>query len=391
MKHHVIIIFFTIFFSVYFAANYYIFIRGWQALPQGYLLKYLYEFLFVLFSISFVIGRFADRISHSELNHLFIWIGSFWLAALIYFFLIILLVDIVKLTNYGFHFLPSQNTLEYGKIKIITFLFSIIIVCFLLTIGFINANNTRITRIEIQTEKNLKNKEKVKIVAVTDIHLGTLIAQKRLKKLTELVNKENPDIILLAGDILDEVQTPIYNENIGAPLKNLKASMGIYAINGNHEYIGGINRAVKYIESLDIKLLRDTSVEVNEMFEIIGREDRDMQRFTGKQRKTKEELIKNLDKSKFLILMDHQPYDLQKTADLNIDLQISGHTHHGQLWPINYITDAVYELSYGYLTKGKTHFYVSSGFGTWGPPVRIGTIPEIVVITIKPLIKSSII
>ena len=383
MKQLVMIIFFTVFFGVYFAANYYIFIRGWQTLPDIMFLKSIYISLFILFVFAFIIGRFTDHISLTVLNHFFIWIGSFWLGAMLYFFLTVLVVDLIKLSNYGFHFLPIQETNVYSKIKFLALIVSIGITAMLLFFGFINANKTRITRLEIHTDKIISDKETLKIVAVTDIHLGTLIGKGRLIKLTELVNKQNPDIIILAGDILDEIQTPILHENIGEPLRKLYAPMGTFAITGNHEYIGGINRAVKYIESLGIRLIRDTSIEIGDKLVLIGREDKDIKRFTGKSRKTKEELMANIDISKFLVLLDHQPFELQKTVDLKIDLQISGHTHHGQLWPFNYITDAVYELSYGFLKKGSTHFYVSSGFGTWGPPIRIGTIPEIAVITIK--------
>jgi uncharacterized protein len=383
MKQQVLIIFFTIFFGLYFAVNYYIFIRGWQSLPNIIFVKKIYISFFILVAFAFIIGRFTDHISFTGLNHLFIWIGSFWLGAMLYFFLSVIIVDLVKILNYGFHFLPPQGTLEYTKIKSFALYTSIGIVILLLLFGYFNSNNTRIKRIEILTEKNISKSKTLKIVAVSDIHLGTLIAKKRLKKLTELVNKENPDIIILAGDILDEIQTPILIENIGEPLKELNAKKGTFAITGNHEYIGGINRAVKYIESLGIKILRDTIEDIGGTVLLIGREDRDINRFTGNHRKTKEELMLNIDTTKFLILLDHQPFELQKTADLKIDLQISGHTHHGQLWPFNYITDAVYELSYGYLRKGNTHYYVSSGFGTWGPPLRIGTRPEIVVLTIR--------
>ena len=383
MKHQVLIIFFTIFFSIYVAANYYILIRGWQALPDILFLRKLYIFLFVLFAFSFVIGRFSEHILPVNINHLFIWIGSFWLGAMLYFFLIVLSVDIIRLLNIGFHFLPQQESLAYSKIKVISLIISVGLTLVILLLGFINANDTRVKHYEIVTGKNISNKENFKIAVVTDIHLGSLIAKNRLEKLTVLVNNQCPDLIILAGDILDEVQAPILAEDIGEPLKCLKAAMGTYAVTGNHEYIGGINRAVKYIESLGIKLLRDTVVQLDDKLILIGREDRDMERFTGKHRKTKEELMKGIDNSKFLVLLDHQPYDLKKTAELNIDLQISGHTHHGQIWPFNYITDAIYELSCGYLSKGNTHYYVSSGYGTWGPPVRIGTVSEIAVITIK--------
>ena len=124
--------------------------------------------------------------------------------------------------------------------------------------------------------------------------------------------------------------------------------------------------------------MRDTSLLIDQRFYLVGRDDRDKSRFTGKKRKELGELMQHVDLSRPVILMDHQPFNLEKARELGVDLQVSGHTHHGQLWPFNYITNAIYELSYGYKQIGQTHFYVSTGFGTWGPPVRLGNRPEIV-------------
>jgi len=129
-------------------------------------------------------------------------------------------------------------------------------------------------------------------------------------------------------------------------------------------------------------MLRDTVEMIGECIYLIGREDRDKQRFTGKSRKSLSELVSGLDPSYPIILLDHQPFHLNQTTRLGIDLSISGHTHHGQLWPFTYITNAIYEISQGYKKIGNTHFYVSCGYGTWGPPVRLGNRPEIVVLNI---------
>jgi hypothetical protein len=154
--------------------------------------------------------------------------------------------------------------------------------------------------------------------------------------------------------------------------------LGIYASTGNHEHIGGVEEACKYLTEHDITVLRDSVIMVNNEFYLIGREDRDARRFSGAGRKSLDELMKNVDSEFPLILMDHQPFNLEQASSKGIDLQISGHTHNGQLWPLDYITDAIYEKSWGYEKKGNTHIYVSSGIGTWGPPVRTGNRPEIV-------------
>jgi len=129
--------------------------------------------------------------------------------------------------------------------------------------------------------------------------------------------------------------------------------------------------------------LRDRTVKINGSIYIIGREDRTIRQFSGKQRKPLAELMRQVDKNLPILLMDHQPFGLNEAEENGVDLQLSGHTHHGQIFPINFITNAVYEKSWGYLQKGKTHIYVSCGVGTWGPPVRVGNRPEILNITIR--------
>ena len=181
---------------------------------------------------------------------------------------------------------------------------------------------------------------------------------------------------------MDEDIKPVIRRNIGETLRELKSPLGTYAITGNHEYIGGVKEAVKYLKEHGIIMLQDTFVLVDNKYWLVGREDRDKSRFTGQQRKPLEELMRGLDLSRPVIILDHQPFNLDRATQLGADLQLSGHTHHGQLWPFNYITKAIYELSWGYKKIGDTHFYVSSGFGSWGPPIRLGNIPEIVQINL---------
>ena len=218
---------------------------------------------------------------------------------------------------------------------------------------------------------------------VSDIHLGTLIAKDAVNRLVGRINRLQPELILLAGDVVDEDLAPVIKENIGESLTRLQSKYGVYGITGNHEYIGGAETAVRYLTDHGVHILQDSVVLIRDCFYLAGREDRDKPRFTGKGRKSLEEVLNGLSPSYPLILMDHQPFGLEKAAAMNIDLQLSGHTHHGQIWPLNYITKAIYTLSWGYKKIGNTHFYVSCGYGTWGPPVRLGNRPEIVLINIK--------
>jgi uncharacterized protein len=382
MKYAGFIIFFSLFFSIYIGGNYYVFTRGLQALPNIFWLKVLYISVFFILAVSFILNRFTGYTDLTALHHILAWTGSFWLAALVYFFLAVLLIDIIRLFNSGFHFLPLSASPEYVKLKILTLCISIFVVVLLLTAGFYNALHPVIKNLDIELSKSSGKKE-IKVVAVSDIHMGTVVENGRLNKLVDLVNAQNPDLIVLAGDILDEVQSPILHEHLGSPLKRLSAPLGVYAILGNHEYYGGIDKSIKYIKSLEIQLLIDSVVDIDHILTLVGRDDIGSVNMYRKKRKSIGELMAGVDTLRPVILLDHQPYNLKAASGCGIDLQISGHTHNGQFWPFNYLTRAIFELSWGYKKIGNTHFYISSGYGTWGPPIRIGNRPEIVVFNIR--------
>jgi predicted MPP superfamily phosphohydrolase len=193
-----------------------------------------------------------------------------------------------------------------------------------------------------------------------------------------MANSLNPDIILLPGDIFDEDIGPIIKNKLGDDLQKLNAKYGVYAVTGNHEYIGGVESAVDYMEKHGINVLRDEAVLIDSGFYLVGREDRSIGQFANQKRIELSEITKNINKNFPAILLDHQPFQLNLTRENGIDLQLSGHTHHGQLWPLNYITSMIYEISWGYEKIDETHYYVSSGFAGWGPPVRTGSRTEIV-------------
>ncbi|MDP4282521.1 MAG: metallophosphoesterase [Bacteroidota bacterium] len=383
MKTNAFLVFFITVFILYGLLNTYIYLRGLHCLPSRFGWRLSYTIAFWILSASFILARILGRISPGNVSEVISWIGSFWLAAMFYFFLIALLVDLVRLSDHFFHFLPGILYKEAGTLRITVFLTSYILVVILIVAGFINARSPRIHYLNLKIDKKVENTRSMRIVMASDIHLGTLVASRRSAYLVNHINSLKPDLILFAGDLVDEDLEPVIRKNLGNTLSNLKAKYGVYAVTGNHEYIGGVEKAAKYLSSHGISILRDTSVFVGNGVWLIGREDRAKKFYTGKERKSLNELMGNIDRSHPVILMDHQPFHLEKAAAAGVDLQLSGHTHHGQIWPLNYITKAMYELSWGYKRIGKTHYYVSSGFGTWGPPVRIGNRPEIVVITLE--------
>jgi predicted MPP superfamily phosphohydrolase len=372
-------IFFSIVLLLFFSANYFIFHRSLPSV-QGLSYKNYLIALFWILVLAYPVGRILESVAPAFAPSVLIKVGSIWLAVMLYLLVGFLIVDILRFINYisGLHllaFLSDKRTLIIAVIYAITTLLTVI--------GYINARTPRVSQVEINLPAELKISHPIKIVATSDIHLGTIISNGRLKKLTEMINSQNPDIILLVGDTFDEDLGPVIRNNMGEQLATLKAKYGAYAVTGNHEYYGNAAEAVNYLQNHGITVLQDTSITVGGIVNLIGRNDRQSIRFLGKNRKPLEELVREANQSLPSILMDHQPFNLEEAENNNITLQLSGHTHHGQLWPFNYITGAMFELSSGYLKKGNTHYYVSNGYGTWGPPVRIGNRPEIIVITLK--------
>jgi hypothetical protein len=169
---------------------------------------------------------------------------------------------------------------------------------------------------------------------------------------------------------------------MGDLLKNLQAKQGVYAILGNHEFYGNATAAQVYLKNHNIVVLRDSTAILPNGISIVGREDITGERMNGKPRKPIKELLAGVNPENPVFMLDHQPYKLAEVASHDLDLQVSGHTHNGQMWPFNFVTGAMFEISRGYGKINDTHFYVSSGYGTWGPPIRTNSRSEIVVLEI---------
>lgn len=381
MKKSAFLIFFTIVFSVYGLVNLYIFMTGWHAIPADYLLYYAFAYLF--FSLSYIIGRILERRFLNFVSGLLVWIGSFWLAAMVYFLLFSFLLDLIRIaaiiSGINLHTIYPG----YDQLKLIVFAIVFIIVSTIVVAGYLNARNARIKKLEITVNKKAGNLKQLRVAVASDIHLGTIICRKRLEKIVEKINGLNADIVLLPGDVVDEDLGPVIKQNLGEVLRTIISKYGVFAVTGNHEYIGGVEPAVKYLTEHGITELRDSFIKIGDSFYLIGREDRSGKQFGGKWRRPLDEIVKGIDKELPLILMDHQPAKLEEAEKAGIDLQLSGHTHHGQLWPFNFITKKIYELSMGYKKRGNTHYYVSCGTGTWGPPIRTGNKPEIIDLTLS--------
>jgi predicted MPP superfamily phosphohydrolase len=384
MRSFLIFIFISLAILVYALVNFYIFIKGWQALDGARReWRLAYAAAFIVLAGSFIAGRFLERAGSSIFTEILVWVGSFWLAVMLYGFLAAALSDLIMLTA-GLLKVGTLKLLPTGAAwKLWTFIVTAGLILIITVAGFFNACKVRVKKLELGIPKKAGQLKQLKVTMASDIHLGTIIGNGRLGRLVEKINATDPDLVLLAGDIVDEDIGPVIRGDMGKKLKGIKARYGVIGITGNHEYIGGSKKAVDYLEAHGIKMLLDDKILIGDALWVVGRKDRSGARFEGSPRKQLKDILSGIDKDLPIILLDHQPFNLEEVESSNVDLQLSGHTHHGQLWPLNFITNRVYEKSWGYLKKGMTHFYVSSGAGTWGPPVRTGNHPEIVSIKIN--------
>ncbi len=377
MRTLIIILVVSLLFLIYGLINFYVFIRGWQSIPPGSTLRSAYAIALWVAALSLIVGRVLEEIWTSPLSDLLVWMGSFWIGALVYFLLAVLCLDLLRALNHFYAIFPASVTANYTQAKYVTSAGIIGLVTLILIAGHINSLLPRVVTLELRVDKKVEGMKSVNIVAASDIHLGTIMGRNRFEGIVSRINSLNPDVILLPGDIVDEDLGPVIKQNLGESLKNLRARFGVFAATGNHEYIGGVEEACKYLTEHNVVMLRDQAVKVNNSFFLVGREDRSANRSSDRRRKPLEEIMMHVDREYPVVLMDHQPFQLGEAVDNGIDLQLSGHTHHGQLWPVNFVIRVIYEVGWGYARKGATHFFISNGVGTWGPPVRVGNRPEI--------------
>jgi predicted MPP superfamily phosphohydrolase len=376
-------LFFIIFLTVYTAINSYVFIRGWQVISTYPVLKPIYAVIFILLAYGYVLAKVLYKFLSPIFYDILLGAGAIWFAFLVYFLLSILFIDIIRLFDGWFHFLPSIITENYENAKKITAIVVIALVGLIVFLGNLNKRNIEIRTLEINIPKGDSKLNELNIVMASDIHLSPIDGERLLVRIVDKINSLNPDIVLLAGDIVDDKAKVLEDRGIGESFRKLKSKYGIYSITGNHEFINGVDSCVRYAENFGIKFLRDSYTMIDSNFYLVGRDDTSMPQFTGRRRKSLEEIIKEIPGNYPKILLDHTPFRLEQAERNGINLQLSGHTHHGQMWPGNIITNMIYELSWGYKKKGNTHFYVSSGAGTWGPPVRTGSSSEVVNIKVK--------
>lgn len=331
--------------------------------------KKAYWSLFIFISSSFFIYQFLNKNLPHIANEILAFISSYYLS----FFLYLLILFPIAFT--------LTKILIFKDKKIDFYLISLIIVTLIVCVGTYFGISPYVKKYDIQVSKPLKNGA-LKVALVSDIHLGELIGNNRLDKLLAEVNSLDADVVLIAGDLIDSSLDPIIRDNMLAKFKNMKSRYGTYFATGNHDFFAGeASQLSTLAEENNITILRDKSILINDDFYIIGRDDISSKSLSS-ERAPLENIVSTINNNKVSIVMDHNPENVKDSEENNIDLQVSGHTHGGQVFPGNIITNALFPIDYGYGKFGNTNVVVSSGFGTWGPLIRVGSRSEVVLITL---------
>jgi predicted MPP superfamily phosphohydrolase len=373
------LVFLAIALSIYGLVNFYIARRGAQALAAAPGARRVFLVLFIASALLFPIGRFLMAVARGGWTSIAVEVGTFHLAVMLYGFLAVVAIDLVRLVNAFVSFLPKGLTAEGGRTGPAVFAAVAFAVILTVSAGAWNATRLRTVDLELRVPGGPGGPDGLTIVAASDLHLGRLVGSSRLAKVVERMNALEPDVVLFAGDIVDESVTEAIEAKLGGIMRGLRAPLGVYAVPGNHEFYSGLDRNLSCLRSCGVTVLQDEAREVGGAFILVGR--RDPSSLGLQERRLSIAGILNaggLESGLPLVVLDHQPIILEEAVEAGVALQISGHTHDGQVFPIGLINGLVYEHNYGLLRKGRTCFYVTSGAGTWGPPVRVGSRAEVV-------------
>ena len=356
-----IYLFILLFLGVLFGANAYIFARIAQALPA---LPMAVKILIGVCMAIATCGVFLSIALRSSglpamLSRGLFQVGSVWLVFLLYMVLALLVTD----------------TIAWMGLKIPYRFWAAFSLCLIVLVtGHYRYKHPKVNVVPLSFEKECAHGNPLTIVAVSDVHLGEGTGRKALARYVDLINAQHPDVIVIAGDLVDNSVGPLYRDRMADELARLSAPHGIFMVPGNHEYISGIESVEQFVKDTPITLLRDSMVTLPGNIQLIGRDDK-----SNPTRISLDTLMACTDVTRPVIVLDHQPYGVAKADSFGVDLLFCGHTHRGQVWPLTWVTDRLFEQSHGYRRWTHSHVYVSQGLSLWGPPFRIGSDSELVV------------
>jgi predicted MPP superfamily phosphohydrolase len=359
---------------VHIFLNAYVFWKGWKIIPPKLIYRLPFIVLFVAELAVYIFGFiFVDEISIDILYPIMI-TGSSWTIFILYMSGFLAAYDVL---NYLSRRINRLQRLKLSSLqnKRIYYIISVLAVATFMCYGSYRFWHPVVNEVNLSINKTSPVKE-LKIVMVADIHAGYMVNRDIVEMYIDRIMEQKPDLILLVGDIIDYDIRPLDEQRMDTLFRRLKAPYGVYASTGNHEYRLDGEAKINWLnKKAGLTMLRDSVVKVADAFYIVGREDD-----KAPARKELKELMRQVDKSYPVIVINHEPKKLQEESDEQVDMAFYGHTHGGQIFPYNLVINLLYEVGHGYKKKDNTHVYVTSGMGLSGPQYRIGTVSEIVVI-----------
>jgi predicted MPP superfamily phosphohydrolase len=374
-------IFFPVVTLLYGGAHYYIYSWFVRLAQPPKKVRRIFFYVFIFLVASFPAGKILGWHNFNSFNYLLNLIAAVWMGHAFYFFLLALASDLLitfaKIIGFG-RKMSVRNPLFYKRVLVAGIAGGVLIIggCALQ-----EARSFRVTRLEIPLRGLPPELDGFSIVQVSDIHYGMLTRNRELSRILSRVNDLQPDMVVITGDLVDESVS--HMEEMGVPLSRIKSRHGVFAVTGNHEYYAGVDRAVAIMERANIKVLRNEILALPGGLQILGIDDPTGSWRMGQRAPDFDRLVSSLDQQKPSILLYHQPVMFEKTASCGIGLQLSGHTHGGQLFPVIYISKMIYPHTPGLHKIGDIYLYVSWGIGTWGPPMRFKAPPELVYIRLR--------
>jgi predicted MPP superfamily phosphohydrolase len=379
------LLFLTTFLSLYGGIHVYAFYRLRDTFLPGRSAKISLSIFMLLMTLAPLLVRLSERAGMDRCAIFIAWPGYLWMGFIFIFVSALLMFDAIRgayrLVNHIFSsstsaFLSSHITCEFALI--LAFAAS----------GYAcyEARQIRSEQVVIKSAKLPQGIEKIRIVQISDLHIGMLFREGRLESVLQVIRGAKPDIIVSTGDLVDgklNLEDAIsHKESMAAMLASLPAPGGRYAVAGNHEAYAGLKQALAFTSAAGFTVLRNQSVHLPSGIIISGVDDETLLGGSSKAQIAENGLLATVSKDTFHLLLKHRP-EVPITSDGRFDLQLSGHVHGGQIFPFNFLVKLKYPIPCGTTTTvAGSRIHVSRGTGTWGPPMRLFASPEVTVIDI---------
>ncbi|MBS3806186.1 MAG: metallophosphoesterase [Bacteroidales bacterium] len=338
--------------------------------------RVIFTGVFLLIILLFPVSMLLDEDAGSSFVKYMQLGGYYYLPVLLYGLLFYGLFDLFRIINYLTGIFP-RPAINRRRVRSVVFTGILILTAIIVAVGIHRFNHTRVHTYQIKVPQRSGKLDHLTIAMAADLHLSQITRTGFVEQFVEKINAQDPDLVLLVGDIVESGGDVSGKQSFSNHLKQLQSKYGVFAVEGNHEHYGR-RTGFNFFEESGIQLLRDTSVVVDKGVALVGRRDRH-----ERDRASLEQLLKQAPDSLPRIVMDHQPYHLHQAARQDMHVQFSGHTHHGQLWPLNHITEAIYEISWGHEKIRDTHFFVTCGAQGWGPPVKTSSRSEVMLVEVE--------